>query len=78
MEMFKPIVESLLQHDEYLLLADYKSYIECQEQAAEAYQDQQWWTKASILNVARCGFFSSDRSMREYCNDIWNVEPIKH
>lgn len=78
MEMFKPIVESLLQHDEYLLLADYKSYIECQEQAAKAYQDQQWWTKASILNVARCGFFSSDRSMREYCNDIWNVEPIKH
>ncbi len=78
MEMFKPIVESLLQHDEYLLLADYKSYIECQEQAAKVYQDQQWWTKASILNVARCGFFSSDRSMREYCNDIWNVEPIKH
>ncbi len=76
MEMFKPIVESLLQHDEYLLLADYESYIECQEQAAEAYQDQQWWTKASILNVARCGFFSSDRSIREYCEDIWEVDPV--
>ncbi len=76
MEMFKPIVESLLQHDEYLLLADYESYIECQEKAAEAYQDQQWWTKASILNVARCGFFSSDRSIREYCEDIWEVDPV--
>jgi len=76
MEMFKPIVESLLQHDEYLLLADYESYIECQEKAAEAYQDQQWWTKASILNVARCGFFSSDRSIREYCEYIWEVDPV--
>jgi len=76
MEMFKPIVESLLQHDEYLLLADYESYIECQEKAAEAYQDQQWWTKASILNVARCGFFSSDRSIREYCEEIWEVDPV--
>jgi starch phosphorylase len=76
MEMFKPIVESLLQHDEYLLLADYEYYIECQEKAAEAYQDQQWWTKASILNVARCGFFSSDRSIREYCEEIWEVDPV--
>lgn len=76
MEIFKPIVESLLQRDVYLLLADYASYIECQERAIKAYQDREWWTRASILNVARCGFFSSDRSMREYCEDIWDVERV--
>ena len=75
--LFKPLVDSLLSHDEYLLLVDYESYVKSQDRAAEAYQDQEWWTSASILNVARCGFFSSDRSMREYCEDIWNVEPVK-
>jgi starch phosphorylase len=74
--LFKPLVDSLLSHDEYLLLADYDSYVKSQDRAAEAYQDQEWWTSASILNVARCGFFSSDRSMREYCEGIWNVEPL--
>ncbi|MGD2050687.1 MAG: glycogen/starch/alpha-glucan family phosphorylase, partial [Chloroflexota bacterium] len=78
MEIFKPIVESLLQRDEYLLLADYDSYVECQERAIEAYQDREWWTRASIMNVARCGFFSSDRSMREYCEDIWDVQRVKN
>ena len=72
-ELFKPIVDSLLDHDEYLLLVDYPSYIECSEQAAQAYQDQDRWTRMSILNVARCGFFSSDRSMRQYCDEIWNA-----
>ncbi len=74
--LFRPIVESLLHHDEYLLLADYQSYIECQDQAAKAYQDPEAWTRMSILNVARCGFFSSDRSIRQYCDDIWDVEPV--
>jgi starch phosphorylase len=76
-QLFKPLLDSLLQKDEYLLLADYESYIQCQEQAAQAYQDQQAWTRMAILNVARCGFFSSDRAMRQYCKDIWGVEPVK-
>jgi starch phosphorylase len=75
--LFKPIIDSLLYHDEYLLLADYQAYIECQDKAARAYQDQELWTRKSILNVARCGFFSSDRSMRQYCEEIWQVKPIK-
>jgi starch phosphorylase len=58
-------------------LADYQAYIECQKQVAIAYQDQQKWTKMSILNSARMGKFSSDRSIREYCEEIWDVKPIK-
>jgi starch phosphorylase len=75
-QLFKPIIDSLLQHDEYLVCADYQSYIKCQEKAAEAYRDQEQWTRMSILNTARCGFFSSDRSMRQYSSDIWDVRPL--
>ncbi len=73
--LFKPLVDNLLHHDEYLVLADYQSYIDCQEQVSRAYRDQQEWTRMSILNVARMGKFSSDRSMREYSEKIWKVEP---
>ena len=75
-ELFRPIVDSLLTHDEYLLLADFQSYMDCCERAAEAYRDQDNWTRMSILNAARCGFFSSDRSMRQYCKKIWAVKPV--
>ncbi len=76
-ELFKPIVNSLLYRDEFLLLADYASYIDCQDKAAQVYQDREAWTRMSILNVARCGFFSSDRTIRQYCEDIWQVQPVK-
>jgi starch phosphorylase len=72
-ELFRPIVDSLLYHDPYLLLADYPSYIACQEQVSRAFQDKDRWTRMSILNVARMGKFSSDRSILEYCRDIWHV-----
>ncbi|OHB80196.1 MAG: glycogen phosphorylase [Planctomycetes bacterium RBG_16_64_10] len=75
-ELFRPIVDSLLFHDEYLLLPDFPSYVDCCERAAEAYQDSDRWTRMSILNTARCGFFSSDRAVREYCEEIWQVEPV--
>ncbi len=75
-EVFRPIVDSLLNHDEYLLLADFQSYIDCCEQAAQAYKDHDHWTRMSILNSARCGFFSSDRSMRQYCEEIWDAKPV--
>jgi starch phosphorylase len=75
--LFNPITDSLLQHDEYMLLADYQSYIECQDRAANAYLDTEAWTRMSILNTARCGFFSSDRAMRQYCEDIWRVQPVE-
>jgi starch phosphorylase len=74
--LFKPFVDSLLYHDEYLVLADYSSYIDCQEQVNRSYRDQNKWTRMSILNVARMGKFSSDRSIREYSEKIWKVEPV--
>jgi starch phosphorylase len=76
-ELFKPIADSLLYHDEYLLLADYATYIEIQDAASEAYLDEERWTRASILNCARCGFFSSDRTIAQYCDEIWDVKPVR-
>jgi glycogen phosphorylase len=75
--LFKPLCDSLLNHDEYMLLADFDDYLECQDQVAKVYQDQEKWTKMAILNVARMGKFSSDRTIMEYCDDIWKVEPVK-
>jgi starch phosphorylase len=71
--LFQPLVDSLLNWDEYMLLADYRAYVECQDRVSRAYADQELWTRMSILNVARIGYFSSDRTIREYCRDIWGV-----
>ena len=75
-KLFRPLTESLLNRDDYMLLADYQSYVDCQQRVSEAYLDEKTWTRMSILNSARVGRFSSDRSVREYCRDIWNVSPI--
>ena len=75
-DLFRPIVDSLLERDEYLLLADFQPYVEHSEQAARTFQDPQRWNRMSILNTARCGYFSSDRSMRQYCDEIWNAAPV--
>jgi starch phosphorylase len=74
--LFQPLVDSLLHGDEYLLLADYASYVACQDRVDEAYRDVEAWTRASILNAARCGYFSSDRTIRQYCEDIWHAQPL--
>ncbi|MEQ1601148.1 MAG: glycogen/starch/alpha-glucan phosphorylase [Methylophilaceae bacterium] len=71
--LFKPLTASLLQRDDYMLFADFQSYLNALEQADHAYKDQQRWTRMSILNVARSGKFSSDRAIREYCDKIWQV-----
>jgi starch phosphorylase len=72
-DMFRPIVDSLLTRDDYMLLADYQSYLECQQRVSDAYGDAGHWTHMSILNTARVGWFSSDRSIREYCRYIWGI-----
>jgi starch phosphorylase len=73
--MFRPLVESLLTRDDYMLLADYQAYVDCQQRVNDAYGDRANWTRMSILNCARAGRFSSDRSIRDYCRDIWNITP---
>jgi starch phosphorylase len=75
--LFEPLVSSLLNSDEYMLLADYQSYVDCQDRVSAAYKDQDAWTRMSILNVARIGKFSSDRSIREYSAEIWKTWPVK-
>jgi len=75
-ELFRPLIDGLLYHDPYLLLADFQSYVDCQARVSEAYFDTEGWTRMSILNTARSGKFSSDRTIREYCSGIWRVEPV--
>jgi starch phosphorylase len=75
--LFKPLLDSLLYRDDYLLLADYQSYVECQDRVSQAYQDRDHWTRMSILNVARMGKFSSDRSIRDYLQNIWKAPAVK-
>jgi starch phosphorylase len=76
-DLFKPLIDSLMYHDTYMLFADYQSYVDCQDRVAQVYRDQEQWTRMSILNSARVGKFSSDRTIREYCADIWRVNPVK-
>lgn len=71
--LFHPIVESLLGHDEYFLLADFDAYLDAQDEVDRAFVDGERWTRMAIRNVARCGYFSSDRSVREYAERIWKV-----
>ncbi len=75
-EQFRPLVDHLLNHDPYLALADYADYADCQRRVDGAFRDTEQWTRMSILNAARCGRFSSDRAVREYCRDIWKSEPV--
>ncbi|EMG37861.1 glycogen/starch/alpha-glucan phosphorylase [Desulfocurvibacter africanus PCS] len=74
--LFQPLVDSLLHRDEYMLLADFGSYCACQERVDAAWRDQDAWSASSIRNVAGSGRFSSDRAIREYCRNIWDVEPM--
>jgi starch phosphorylase len=75
-DLFKPLVDSLLYHDDYLLLADYRSYVDRQVEVGNIFRDEKRWTRMSILNAARMGKFSSDRAIREYCEKVWGVRPL--
>jgi starch phosphorylase len=75
-DLFQPLVNSLLGLDPFMVLADYAAYVECQERVSRAYANQEAWTRKSILNTARMGFFSSDRAIRDYCERIWRVKAV--
>jgi starch phosphorylase len=76
-DLFLPIVDSLLKHgDTFMLMADFGAYFKCQERAAREYLDRRLWLKKSILNTARMGKFSTDRTISEYARDIWNAKPV--
>ena len=73
-DLFQPLLHSLLEHDDYMLLADYQAYLDAQARVSDAWGDRRAWTRMSILNCARVGRFSSDRSIRDYCRQIWNID----
>lgn len=75
-EMFAPLVDSLLHHDPYMVCADYRAYVDASEAAADLYRDAEAWTRTSIYNSARSGFFSVDRTIRQYTDDIWHARPV--
>jgi len=75
-DLFRPITDHLLNHDDYLLMADYRAYVDCQQEVDHAYRDSAHWTRMSILNVARMGKFSSDRAVQEYARHIWQIKPF--
>ncbi|MDH4240561.1 MAG: glycogen/starch/alpha-glucan phosphorylase, partial [Phycisphaerae bacterium] len=75
--LFRPLVDNLLASDPFLVLADYQAYIDCQARVSSLWHDPQAWTRTSIINVARMGKFSSDRSVRDYCRHVWQVRPVQ-
>jgi starch phosphorylase len=76
-DLFRPLYDSLVSKDPYFVLADYPSYADKQREAGKTWTDKECWTQMSILNTARMGFFSSDRAIDQYCDEIWKVKPVK-
>jgi starch phosphorylase len=74
--LFQPLVDNLLQSDPYMVLADYAAYAAAQERVSEAYLDPVRWNRMAVLNVSQMGLFSSDRTIREYARDIWDIKPV--
>jgi len=75
--LFQGLIKNLIEHDDFMLFADFASYVDCQSQVSAAYKNTKQWTRMSILNTARMGKFSSDRAIREYCEDIWKIKPVR-
>nr|WP_227460821.1 glycogen/starch/alpha-glucan phosphorylase [Cupriavidus pauculus] len=74
--VFRPLFDGLLQHDPYMLMADFASYLQCQREVSAAYADTQRWQRMSVLSSARSGRFSSDRAIREYAERVWHVKAV--
>jgi starch phosphorylase len=76
-DLFRPLLDDLLGRDEYMVLTDFASYAAAQRAVADAYGDEDGWSRKAALNIARVGGFSSDRVVAEYARDIWGVEPVR-
>jgi starch phosphorylase len=76
-ELFAPLTRNLRETDPWLVCADYRAYLDCQDEVDAQYRDREGWTRKSIRTVARIGRFSSDRAIREYARDIWRVHPVR-
>ena len=75
-ELFKPLLNSLTGHDPFFVMADFEDYLNKQDIVSECWNNKKAWNKMALLNTARSGYFSSDRSIREYCKSIWKVSPM--
>ena len=72
-EIFAPLMDNLMNHDPFCVFADFSDYLDAQDRVSSAWKDKDRWNKMSLLNTARSGFFSSDRSIRDYCKSIWSI-----
>ena len=75
-ELFRPLLDNLTGNDPFFVMADFADYLRAQEAVSLAWTDRMHWNRMSLLNTARTGFFSSDRSIAEYCQNIWSVDPL--
>ncbi|PVV20286.1 MAG: phosphorylase, partial [gamma proteobacterium symbiont of Ctena orbiculata] len=73
---FHPLLDMLLTHDHFYVLEDFSAYRACQQKVDQTWRERDKWIRASILNSARCGWFSSDRAIKEYCERIWHIAPV--
>ena len=72
-DMFRPILDNLLNHDPFCVFADFSDYLDAQDRVDNAWKERERWNYMSLINIARSGFFSSDRSIRNYCESIWGI-----
>ena len=72
-ELFRPLIDNLLNHDPFCVMADFSDYLDAQDRVSSAWTDRERWNRMSLINIARSGFFSSDRSIKDYCNNIWGI-----
>jgi len=75
-DLFEPLIRSVLDYDQYFVCADFAAYRDCQNSVSDAYRDGERWTRMAIANAAHTGKFSSDRTIREYCREIWHAHPV--
>ena len=73
-DAFRPLIDNLMHHDPFYVIADIDDYVKAQDRVSTTWKDRTRWNNMSLLNISRSGFFSSDRSIKDYCNNIWDIE----